>query len=339
MRDQAPIRVGVVGIGFGQHVHVPAFRRDLRVRVDAICASSPARAGEVAERLSIPCARGEWRAMVDDPDLDALALSVPPHLQSQIALATVQAGKDLFAEKPLATCTAEAKAIVDKAAATGSVGAVDFEFRVIPAWLKAREIVESGQLGRVRQVFISWRLETFAYRTNQHTWKRGADGGVLNLFVSHTFDSVEWLFGPVRRLAAHLEPATGADARAEVWLQLVNGPNVSISVAADLPGGSGHRVEIYGDDGALFLENVSNDYIAGFTLRMVSRAGQATTIELPPASTAEDGRVSAVAEVVRRFVDAIEVRGPMSPGLQEGLAVQRLLDLTREAHRSGTWSS
>jgi len=277
--------------------------------------------------------------MVDDPDLDALALSVPPHLQAEIALATVQAGKHLFAEKPLATCIAEAKAIVDTAAATGSIGAVDFEFRVIPAWLRAREIIESGQLGRVRQVFISWRLETFAYRTNQSTWKREAAGGVLNLFVSHTFDSIEWMFGPVRRLAAHLEPATGADARAEVWLELVDGPNVSISAAADLPGGSGHRVEIYGDDGALFLENVSNDYINGFTLRMVSRAGQTTTIELPPVPAGEDGRVSAVAEVVRRFVDAIEARVPMIPGLQEGLAVQRLIDLTRDAHRSGRWSS
>jgi len=92
-----------------------------------------------------------------------------------------------------------------------------------PAWLKAREILEKGQLGRVRRAFISWRVETFAHRTNQHTWKRDAGGGVLNLFVSHSFDSVEWMFGRVRRLAAHLEPATGADARAEVWLELVDG--------------------------------------------------------------------------------------------------------------------
>ena len=266
MRDQAPIRVGVVGIGFGQHVHVPAFRRDLRVRVDAICASTVERASAVAQRSSIPCARGEWRAMVDDPDLDALALSVPPHLQAEIALATVQAGKHLFAEKPLATCIAEAKAIVDTAAATGSSAAVDFEFRVIPAWLKAREIIESGAARARTPSLHQLAPRDIRLSTNQSTWKREAAGGVLNLFVSHTFDSVEWLFGPVRRLAAHLEPATGADARAEVWLELVDGPNVSISAAADLPGGSGHRVEIYGDDGALFLENVSNDYINGFTL-------------------------------------------------------------------------
>jgi len=78
----------------------------------------------------------------------------------------------------------------------------------------------------------------------------------------------------VRRLAAHLEPATGADARAEVWLELVDGPDVSISAAADLAGGSGHRVEVYGDDGASLSREHSNDYIAGFTLKRVSRTGQ-----------------------------------------------------------------
>jgi predicted dehydrogenase len=277
--------------------------------------------------------------MVSDPDLDALALSVPPPVQAEVALAAVKAGKHLFAEKPLAMCTSEAQAIVDAAAATGSVGAVDFEFRVIPAWLKAREIVQKGELGRVRRVFISWRLETFAYRTNQRTWKREEDGGVLNLFVSHSFDSIEWMFGRVQRLTARLEPATGGDARAEVWLELVDGPNVSISAASDLAGGSGHRVEIYGDESALYLENLTSDYISGFTLKMVSRSGQSTTIELPPAPVGEDGRVSAVGEVVRRFVDAIEGHAPMSPGLRDGLAVQRLLDMTREAHRSRTWSS
>jgi predicted dehydrogenase len=339
MRNQAPFRIGVVGIGFGQHVHVPAFRRDVRVQVDAICATSEARAAAVAERLSIPRAYGDWRTMVADPDLDALSLSVPPQIQAEIALATVRAGKHLFAEKPLATCTAEAQAIVDAAKTVGVVGAVDHEFRAVPALLKAREVIDSGQLGHLRRVYMSWRIETFAYRMNQPGWKRDAGGGVLNLFVSHSFDLVEWIFGRVRRLSARLEPATGTDARAEVWLDLVDGPNVSISAAADLSGGSGHRIEIYGDNGALFVENSSNDYIAGFTLKVVSGTAPATTIELPQLLPGEDGRVTAVADVVRRFVDAIESHGPMSPGLEDGLAVQRLIDCARDAHRSGAWVS
>jgi predicted dehydrogenase len=335
----APLRVGVIGIGFGQHVHVPAFRRDARLSIDAICASSLERARPIAERLGIPRAHGEWRDLVADPELDALALSVPPGLQARIALAALRAKKHLFLEKPLASSSAEAEPLLDAAASAGVVAAVDFEFRMVPAWLAARRILGSGELGRVRRVFMSWRLETYAYRTNQRSWKRDVDGGVLNLFVSHSFDSVEWLFGRVRRLAARLEPANGGDARAEAWLELENGPLVSISAGMDLPGGSGHRVEIYADEGALVLENTTSDHVAGFTLKTVSRAGAASPVELPAPKPGEDGRIVAVAEVVHRFADAVEKGGAMSPGLAEGLAVQRLIDLARESNRSGAWSS
>jgi predicted dehydrogenase len=334
-----PIRVGVVGIGFGQHVHVPAFRRDARVRVEAICATSEERAAAVAQRLSIDRHYGDWRRMIEDPRLDAISVSVPPAIQAEVGLAVVRAGKHLFAEKPLASSAAEATAIAEAAARSGVVGAVDLEFRAAPAWIKARELLESGQVGRLKRVYITWRIETYAYRVNKPSWKRDERGGVLNLFASHSLDSVEWMFGKVRRLAARLEPEEGGDARAELWLELVDGPAVSISAGADLPGGGGHRVEIYGDEGALVLENTSSDYITGFTLTAVSRAANRTNIEVPQPAAGEDGRIFAVAEIARRFVDAIRNDRPMSPGLKEGLAVQRLLDLARVAHRSGTWQS
>ena len=333
------MRVGVIGIGFGQHVHVPAFRRDTRVQVAAICATSKARASAVAERLSIPQAFGDWRSLINDPSLDAVSISVPPQLQAEIAIAAARAGKHLFLEKPLATNGQQALGILEAAASTGVVAAVDFEFRAAPAWLKAREIIASGRLGRLKRAFISWRIETFAYRTNQTTWKRGTGGGALNLFVSHSLDSIEWLFGHVDRLAARLEPGTVSDARAELWLNLADGPDVSISVAADLPGGSGHRAEVYGEDGALFLENRSPDYIAGFTLTTALCSMPSAVVPLPGPASNGDGRIDAVAAIIGRFVDAVETRGPMCPGLHEGMVVQKWLDLARESHRSGTWLS
>jgi predicted dehydrogenase len=336
-----PLRVGVIGIGFGQHVHVPAFRADPRVRVEAICATSTARARAVADRLSIPRAYGDWHALVDDPELDVITVSVPPPAQALIALSAARAGKHLFAEKPLATTADQASAIVDAAEASGVVGAMDFEFRAVPAWQRAREIIHGGELGQIRSAFIAWRIETMAYRTGGHGWKveQGGGGGTLNLFASHSLDSVLWLLGPVRRLATRLHPATGAEARAELWLELDSGASVSISIAADLPGGSGHRVEVYGDAGSLFLDNRSNDYIAGFELFTTKRSQPPSAVDLPKPRPGEDGRIVAVGELARWFIDAIERRGPMSPSLADGLAVQRLLDLARATHRSQTWSS
>ena len=96
-----PLRVAVIGVGFGQQVHVPAFRTDSRCEVTTLCASNEAKAAEVATRLNVPHASGDWRAVVADPEIDAVSIAVPPRLQPQIAIAALEHGKSVFCEKPL----------------------------------------------------------------------------------------------------------------------------------------------------------------------------------------------------------------------------------------------
>jgi predicted dehydrogenase len=336
------IRVGVIGVGFGQHVHVPAFRSDDRALITAICASEEERARTVGARLGIPRAFGDWRLLVSDPEIDAVSISVPPALQADIAQAAAQAGKHIFAEKPLAMNAIEGRAMEVAARASGVVHAVDFEFREVPAWLKCKELVTAGALGRLRQIYLSWRVETRAYREATTGWKRDASlgGGTLNLFVSHLLDAVLWMFGPVARLNARLDPPASAEARVDAWLNLVDGTPVSLSVAADAYHGSGHRIEIHGDEGTLVLENRSSDYIAGFTLALARRQENGfKSVAFTPTPADLDGRIAAVAGMVRRFLDAVEGQEEMRPNFADGLAVQMLSDGIRNAHRVGTWQT
>ena len=62
-----PCSVGVIGIGFGRQVHVPAFGQDSRCVVRAICASNLERARKAASELGIEKAIGDWRELVADP--------------------------------------------------------------------------------------------------------------------------------------------------------------------------------------------------------------------------------------------------------------------------------
>jgi predicted dehydrogenase len=334
-----PVTIGLVGVGFARQVLAPAFRADPRCRLAAICARDLGRAQEAASALSLPHAYGDWRALVADPAVQAVVIAVPPGAQAEIAVAAARAGKHVFCEKPLALDAAQAAEMHAAAEAARVAHAVDFIFPEIPAWQRAKELLPS--VGRIRHVALTWRLETYAYRAGLQNWKMSpeAGGGTLNNFVSHTFYYLEWLFGPVARLAAKLRPAApAADAGVELWLEFAAGFSATVSVAADTFLGPGHGLEIYGDDGALRLHNPTSDYANGFALALATRAGgKFAPIAAPDENPAQDGRIAAVARIASRFLDAAFGGAPVTPGLRDGLRVQRLLDLARVADRAGGW--
>ena len=334
-----PISIGVVGIGFGRQVHVPAFRSDPRCVVAGIAARRFERAQEVAQILGISHVYRDGREMADDPEIAAIAIAAPPGVQAAVGLDAVRAGKHLFCEKPLALNATEAQAIVDAARANKVAHAVDFEFAEVDAWRKARQILASGSLGMIRHVAITWRVETYSYRTNSHSWKteNAEGGGTLNNFASHTFYYLEWMFGAIRRLAAHL---SGAGARAELWFEFEGGFPGSASIAADAFLGNGHRVEVYGGDGSLILENPTTDYMRGFMLRVATRKeGAFTSIPTEVEMQEGDGRIAPVSKIVRRILEPIESGGSASPNLEDRLRVQTLIDAARVSDRTGVWQS
>jgi predicted dehydrogenase len=357
-----PVTIGLVGVGFARQVLAPAFRADPRCRLGAICARDLGRAQEAANALGIPRAYGDWRALVADPTVQVVAIAVPPGAQAEIAIAAARAGKHVFCEKPLALDAAQAGEMLDAAEAARVAHAVDFIFPEIPAWRKAKELLPA--VGRIRHVALTWRLETYAYRAGLQNWKMSpaAGGGTLNNFVSHTFYYLEWLFGPVARLAASLRPAApAADAGVELWLEFAAGFRATVSVAADAPLGPGHGLEIYGDGRALRLRNPTADYANGFTLALGKRDGgwlepmdvsdylppapdgrvwlrdSSTKVAAPDEHPTQDGRIAAGAHIASRFLDAALGGPPVTPGLHAGLRVQRLLDLARAADRTGGW--
>jgi predicted dehydrogenase len=102
--------------------------------------------------------------------------------------------------------------------------------------------------------------------------------------------------------------------------------------------GSGHRLEFYGEDGTIVLENKTPDHARGFTLHHARRPATALQ-EVPVADEGQefpDGRIAPVARLARRFLDAIENGGVMKPGILEAARVQMLLDAARFSKQIGS---
>ncbi|MCX5893911.1 MAG: Gfo/Idh/MocA family oxidoreductase [Deltaproteobacteria bacterium] len=340
------IRLGVIGIGFGQHVHVPAFRTDPRCEVAALGASDLKRAAAVADRLGIPRAFGDWRQLLADPDLDAVSLAVPPAIQSEIAVAALEAGKAVFAEKPLAASVTAASRMAAAARTSRQANLVNYEFMDIGLWQQAKAILDQGGLGELRQVAVAWNVEIYAIRHGLTSWKtaRRAGGGALYGFASHALYYLEQFLGPIGSLTARLFNPLGdvelGDTAACLCLETAAGVPVSLTVSSHAFLGSGHRLEFYGSQGTMVLNNPTSDYVTGFQLFHGTReSGRLIAVPDEPgkSETHVDGRIDVVAKMAHKFLTWMETGVPCHPSFQDGLRVQKLLHAAETSHRSRTW--
>jgi predicted dehydrogenase len=323
---------------------VPAFRRDPRCEVVALCSASEESAKKYAAALSIARAFSNYSDMLSQMPLDAVAIAVPPSAQADIVLAAVSAGVGVLAEKPLATSLSLAKTMLVRAQAAGIVHCVDFLFPELETWQQARSLVASGALGRLRHIMLDWRFESYDNAHRKSQWKTSAadGGGVLSHFGSHALYNIEWLVGPIASLNAQLDRASDLEARgdtlATMAIRLVDGASGSISLCNAAVHGSGHRIEIYGESGALVLENRTMDPVVGFHLAHGSRGKNLEFVaeEKPNArESGEDHRVAPLSRLVRRFLDAVLTGSQVRPSFEDGARVQTLLDAARTSFAGG----
>ena len=334
------IRLGIVGSNYGRTVQLPAFRADPRCQVVALAGGDAARTATLARASSVPMAHATWQALVEDAEIDAVAIATPPALQPQIALAALKLGKPVFAEKPLASTLDAARAMRDAARKSGKATAVDFNFTHILAWLRAKDLLDSGTLGRLRHIAVHWHVENRAVQQRLRSWKTAGDsgGGVLGNFISHCFYYLEWFAGPIGTLSVHLsglpdDPAL--ETTATIALRLQNGVPVSLSMSCASFSGIGHRIEFFGEDGTLVLHNPAADYMRGFELSLATRAAAQIMLPVQDAMDAQyaDGRIAPVARLAKLWFDAIESNGRCKPGFAEGYRVQQLIEAARRSHR------
>lgn len=338
------IRLGIVGTNYGRTVQLPAFRNDPRCDVVALAGSDAGRTADLARAAGVAKGYGDWRALVEDKDVQAVAIATLPSLQAQIAIRALELGKPVFVEKPMASDLAGARAMLQVAAATGLPTGIDFNFSQIVSWLRAKQMLDAGAIGQLRHVTVHWHVESRALQLRMRNWKTVGDngGGVLGNFISHCFHYLEWFVGPLAGLSARISGVAGdpdLETTVAMAMQFRAGPLVSLSMSCASYLGIGHRIEFFGEDGTLVLHNPTADYMRGFELSHAKRPGafEAVPVDDPIDGQFPDGRIAPVSRLANKFFDAIERGGTVTPGFAEGYRVQTLIDAARRAHAQGTW--
>ncbi|MEM1444914.1 MAG: Gfo/Idh/MocA family oxidoreductase [Planctomycetota bacterium] len=228
----APIRIGIAGLGrSGWNIHGAALATlSERYQVVAAADGEAGRREEATQRFG--CATyADVDAMLSDPKLEAVVIATPNTLHAKHAIAAFEQGLHVVAEKPMAMDLPEADAMIEAAQKANRLLAPFQNRRFEAGYLKVREIIESGQLGRVVQVRMCWHQFT-----RRWDWQviRDQGGGLLHVNGTHLIDqAVQFLGeGPVEVFADLQRALSCGDAEDHVKVMLRgDGPTIDIELS------------------------------------------------------------------------------------------------------------
>ncbi len=149
----APLRIGTLGAASITNAALVTPAREVEgVDVVAVAARDVARANAFAEKHGIPRVHESYAALIADPEIDAVYNPLPNSHHGPWSIRALEAGKHVLCEKPMASNAEEALAMQQAAARTGRVLVEAFHWRYHPLADRMREIVTSGEIGRLQRV-------------------------------------------------------------------------------------------------------------------------------------------------------------------------------------------
>lgn len=212
------VRWGIVGPGriaenvVRDFVHVPG------AEAYAVASRSADRAGAFARRHGLTRAYGSYREVVADPDVDVLYIATPHPQHHAVALAAIGAGKAVLVEKTFTATVAGAEEVVRAARERGVFAMEAMWTRFQPAIVTARELVDDGAIGEVRQVQADLGVERPYDPTDRLLDPAQGGGAMLDLGVYVVSFAQYFLGTPDRVVVSGSLAPTGVDAEAGLLL-------------------------------------------------------------------------------------------------------------------------
>ena len=197
------INWGIIGCGDVTELKSgPAFGKVEHSALVAVMRRNAEKAADYAARHHVPKWYADGHELIADPEVNAIYVATPPDTHATYAIAAMKAGKPVYVEKPMARTYRECQEMVRVSEETGIPLFVAYYRRTLPAFLKVKDLVETGIIGKPLTVNIRLhkaygQRDQFPEKQTWHTNPKISGGGHFYDLASHQFDYLDFLFGPV----------------------------------------------------------------------------------------------------------------------------------------------
>ena len=260
------IRYGIVGIGKQGTFYTKIFTKLKGLvkgaQLTAVCDIDAGRRKYATENLKGVKVFSDYNEMFASGLIDVVMVETPHYFHPEIAIAAMKAGLNVLCDKPAGVYTKQVRAMNEEAAKHPDLlFGMMFNQRTNPLYIKAKEIIESGQLGKLTRIvwiITNWYRPKAYYAQGgwRGTWW-GEGGGVLLNQCPHQLDLFTWLAGlPVSVTATTSTVGRSINVENDVtaYCKFANGATgVFITSTHDAPGTN--RLEITGEGGKIVIEN------------------------------------------------------------------------------------
>jgi predicted dehydrogenase len=203
MKTFETVKWGIIGVGNVTEVKSgPAFYKTENSRLIAVMRRNAEKAADYARRHDVPKWYSNASELIDDPDVDAVYIATPPSSHANYAIEAMRAGKPVYVEKPMARNYSECLEMLKVSEETEIPLYVAYYRRTLPAFLKVKELIETGAIGEPLMVNI--KLYKQAEEKNQtkeqmhwHVFPEISGAGHFFDLGSHQFDFLDFIFGKV----------------------------------------------------------------------------------------------------------------------------------------------
>lgn len=361
----AGIGIGIVGGGYMGKAHSVAmsavgavFNTKLRPHLEMIAASSAESAERYQAQFGFSRAAANWRALVDDPKVDAIVIASPQGTHRAIAEAAFALGKPVLCEKPLAETLEDARAMVAAAEAASVVNMVGFNYIRTPASQFVRHLLAEGAIGDVTWFRGEHTEDFLADKEEPHNWRcDGIANGNMGDLAPHPINAALALMGPIDQVMAEIETVHHTrpggevtnDDHAQIMCRFASGVKGHIYSSRVATGRKmGYAYEIHGTRGAIRFDQEDQNAVWLYKSEGAESTRGFTKILTGPAHPDYQpfclgpghgtGYQDQIIIEAKDFLTAIETGESRWPTFRDGLAVAEVIEAAFISAKDGAWT-